>query len=279
MGDFKDITADALQSLERDTSVRSTVFLAETASTNTHALRLLSDAAPSDGSSDGSPAVPTLPMLIYTARQTAGRGRGANRWWSQTGSLTFSLLIDTANMGIEPRQQPQASLLAALSVASACEALVPNTLIKVKWPNDVYLQGRKLAGILIESSAASPSVLVVGIGINVNISRVNGLGEIRNEAISLADVAESTIDPLALLRAFLLAFDSSLLQFAHDSKALPAAWPARCLLSGKAISLAANGLSESGVCRGIDADGSLLLETSDGIKAVRSATVTDWHER
>lgn len=272
MCDFKDITADALQLLERDTLVRSTVFLAETASTNTHALRLLGDAESSDGST-------TLPMLIYAARQTAGRGRGANRWWSQSGSLTFSLVIDVASLGISPQQQSQVSLLTALSTASACEQVASIPSIKVKWPNDVYLQGRKLAGILIEASAASPSVLVVGIGINVNTSLAKGLGEIRDEAISLADVAGSTVDPIELLRAFLLAFHSSLLQFAQDPNLLPSTWPARCLLSGKTISLATNGVSDEGVCHGIDADGSLLLETEDGTKAVRSATITDWHER
>ncbi len=127
-----------------------------------------------------------LPALVATRHQTAGRGRGKNTWWSAEGSLTFSVLIDPAALGIGTPNWPQLSHVTAVAV---CDALSPELNpqserslppaagnpkspgLSIKWPNDVLLDGAKICGILIESPPipTTPRV-IIGIGININNS-------------------------------------------------------------------------------------------------------------
>ena len=114
----------------------------------------------------------------YARHQTAGRGRGKHTWWSAEGALTFSVLLEPSTLGIHTRSWPQLSLATAVAI---CDALavelrqyeVASAMPRIKWPNDVLIDGRKVCGILIESPA-QPGVrrrcLVVGIGVNVNNS-------------------------------------------------------------------------------------------------------------
>ena len=74
---------------------------------------------------------------MLTENQTSGRGRGANRWWSTTGSLTFSLLIDLGEVPVE--WTARLSLTVGLAICQAVERLAPVADVGLKWPNDVYL--------------------------------------------------------------------------------------------------------------------------------------------
>src|SRR5262245_50492595 len=90
---------------------------------------------------------PKLPLLVLAERQTLGRGRGANRWWSAPGALTFSLAIDGRLGTTPPQSLPPWSLAAGLAVCEALADLVPRGDWRVKWPNDIFLSGRKVGGI------------------------------------------------------------------------------------------------------------------------------------
>ncbi|MCA9267970.1 MAG: biotin--[acetyl-CoA-carboxylase] ligase, partial [Planctomycetales bacterium] len=105
-----------------------------------------------------------LPALVVAGLQTAGRGRGANRWWAGRGSLAFSLAIDIAAYSLARRRLPMLSLATAVAVGEALLAHDDRLDIRWKWPNDVFAGERKLAGILIEPLAARPERIVVGIG-------------------------------------------------------------------------------------------------------------------
>ena len=145
-----------LQRVREETWVRQIDFHWELASTNSQAL-LRAD----------QPETQT-PLLVLAESQTAGRGRGAHHWWSTTGSLTFSLLT-----GLEKALAERTSLLSltvGLAVCQAIERLAPAADVGLKWPNDVCLSGRKLAGILIELPVCEPPRVVLGVGINVNNS-------------------------------------------------------------------------------------------------------------
>ncbi len=127
------------------------------------------------------------PLLVLAEHQTAGRGRGANRWWGAPGALTFSLVLEGSTAQLPPHRWPQASLTTGLAVCEALEELLRDRTIQLKWPNDVYWKQRKLCGVLLESPAERPGILVLGIGLNVNNSLHNAPHELQSTAITLAD--------------------------------------------------------------------------------------------
>ena len=92
-----------------------------------------------------------LPLLVAAERQTAGRGRGTNRWLTADGALTFSLALEAAPSVLRHEQWPHIALVAGIAVCDALRAHLPAADLRVKWPNDVFLAGRKVCGILSES--------------------------------------------------------------------------------------------------------------------------------
>src|SRR5205823_9209981 len=116
-----------------------------------------------------------LPLLVLAERQTAGRGRGANRWWSADGALTFSLVLEAPRERLPPARWPQVALAAGIAVCEALQGLAPRAEPRVKWPNDVYLAGGKICGILCESIPGWRERPGVGVGVNGN-NRVHGSG-------------------------------------------------------------------------------------------------------
>ena len=109
------------------------------------------------------------PLVVLAELQTAGRGRGSNRWWAGPGALTFSLVVDLEN-GQRAVGDTRISLATALAVRDALSTFDRTACFQLKWPNDIYLQSRKIAGILLERPALYLNRLVVGIGVNVNNS-------------------------------------------------------------------------------------------------------------
>jgi hypothetical protein len=92
-----------------------------------------------------------LPLLVLAENQTSGRGRGSNRWWTGPGSLAFSLLLDAADLRIERSRSPLVALAAAVAVAETVAHRLPDRQVGIHWPNDVFADNRKLAGILVET--------------------------------------------------------------------------------------------------------------------------------
>src|SRR5262245_20640762 len=129
-----------------------------------------------------------LPLLVLAERQTAGRGRGANRWCSADGALTFSLVLEARRDRLPPDRWPQVALVAGVAVCEALEGLAPRAELRVKWPNDVYLADGKVCGILCESIPGMSDRIVVGIGVNVNNTRQEtGASGQRTTAASLVE--------------------------------------------------------------------------------------------
>jgi len=136
-----------------------------------------------------------VPLLVVTSRQTAGRGRSSNQWWSTTGALTCSLVIRPDDFGIAEREWPKASLTTGLSICLALDTLAGEQEVSLKWPNDVWMNRRKICGILIEVGGRRPApTLVIGIGINVNNSFSGAPDELREIATSLVDTTGTVFD-------------------------------------------------------------------------------------
>jgi BirA family biotin operon repressor/biotin-[acetyl-CoA-carboxylase] ligase len=215
-----------------------------------------------------------LPLLVLTARQTGGRGRGTNRWWSDAGGLTFSLVLEVSPECLSPDRWPQLSLAAGLAVCETLESLLPRADCQVKWPNDVFLCGRKVCGILCESVPGWRDRLVLGIGLNVNNSLTQAPPEVRQTATSLVDAAGGAYDLTATLVGLLRRLDERMGQLLDGQFAAQAAeFRRRCYLTGKTLTVTSGGRTLVGRCQGIDDAGELLLQTESGRQRIVAGTI------
>ncbi|RZT38531.1 biotin--[acetyl-CoA-carboxylase] ligase [Cupriavidus agavae] len=211
-------------------------------------------------------------------RQTAGRGRQGRPWQGQAG-LTFSVALPLA---LPPARLSGLSLAVGLAVAQALDdcSVAPPARVGLKWPNDLQVDGRKLAGILIESVPAGPQRLWAVIGIGLNLVR-----DARMEAAlgrELAGVAEVLPgfdphrDPTRVLGAVLNRLATMREIFLADGFApLAPAWSARDAFRDEPVRLLHDGaVLAEGLARGVDGDGHLLLETASGLQRITSGEVS-----
>jgi BirA family biotin operon repressor/biotin-[acetyl-CoA-carboxylase] ligase len=207
------------------------------------------------------------PQLVLASQQTAGRGRGANVWWSAPGSLTFSVLLRPAEFSLPQSMWPRMSLTMGLSVCQAVDELssdVPGVQAGLKWPNDVLLDGRKVCGVLVEVGPRPSEALVIGIGVNVNNSFAEAPADIQSRAIALSDLAGQPLDMTHVLVAVLRQIEHYLALLAEGSPELATAWQARCALRGKTVEIRSGTRTTTGVCQGIDEEGALVLLSEAG---------------
>jgi len=214
------------------------------------------------------------PFLVLTERQTAGRGRGANRWWSDSGALTFSLILNARKWSPLPERPSLISLTAGLAVCETLKQLVPAADVGLKWPNDVWLNGRKVCGILAEMPAVNARTLVLGIGVNVNNRLSAAPDALQPKATSLIDVTGRQHDLADLLVRLLKQLDSEREQAGMSDPQSYRRWQTFCVLSGRTVSVQTGSQSIVGFCRGIDEEGALLLQTATGLNRCLSGTVT-----
>ena len=115
-------------------------------------------------------------------RQTAGRGRRGRVWQSGADNLAATLLL---TLDIPPLEAAQIGFVAALAVGDLVETYVPPDRVRLKWPNDVLVDSRKVAGILTESGAASGEGIWISVGIGVNL--ISHPTDVEFPAVALAD--------------------------------------------------------------------------------------------
>jgi BirA family biotin operon repressor/biotin-[acetyl-CoA-carboxylase] ligase len=256
-----DIAATLLR-LERETFLRCAEWYPELESTNSHALTLAQQ-----------PDL-ELPRVIWAARQTAGRGRGQNAWWSSSGALLMSLLVDPSSAGLPFARWSQVALFTGLAVAETMEEFLPDSLVQLKWPNDVYVAGRKICGVLTEVPPGRTDRLVVGIGINVANSLADAPRELQEFAVSLVDLAGSGApSPGDILLNLMPRWERWLQRASAGDIDFSQVWKRRCYLAGHEISVTQGDQIVTGHCRGLDVDGVLLLETSGGLARILAGTI------
>jgi BirA family biotin operon repressor/biotin-[acetyl-CoA-carboxylase] ligase len=204
----------------------------------------------------------TTPWLVVADQQSAGRGRGANTWWSDDGSLPFSLIIDPAAFGLPNQPVPQASLAAGVALIDAVSSWLNNAVIGLHWPNDVFVAGRKLAGILID--VLPDGRHIVGVGVNVNSTFETAPEDVRSRAISLKEVTGRTFDRTDVLLSFLREFDVALNCLGRDPQRFGQRFNECCLQIGHDLTIEIGGRRTTGRCAGIAPDGALLLDTFGG---------------
>ena len=239
-----------LERLLAESFVREIEFRRECVSTNDAALALSTDRH--------------SPTLVLTDSQTGGRGRGSNQWWARDGALTFSLRMQPAEFAVSNEKWPLVSLTTAIAVADTLAEFAPKTIVGLKWPNDVFLNGRKACGILVEPPPGSTSELVIGVGINVSNSLSKAPDDVRAIATSIFDETDTDFSPSGVLLKFLQRFESLIRDLGSESLNLNERWQQQCTLTGHQISLESGDHQIVGLCSGISDAGAINVET-DGV--------------
>ena len=211
--------------------------------------------------------------LLATEYQSKGRGRLERRWIAPKGAcLMFSLVL---------RPKLEMSLvfgLTNLAALAVCRALEEITGLepKIKWPNDLYLSGVKLAGVLTEFASRAEQVeyVVVGVGLNVNLSRQD-LAEIGSPATSLLSETGRSWDRARILAAVMRNMNGLYETFTKgDRRALVAEYEARSWLLGKEVSVRDGDEVKTGLFKGMAADGALILKGRTKEMLIRHGDVT-----
>jgi len=251
--------------------------LARTASTNTALLeRVRQQAQQGSEARYGRRAHDMLPCLLVAEHQTHGRGRQGRAWLSSPGaSLTFSL-----GLPIELSDWSGLSLAIGCAIAEALEpaatqAAASRPRLELKWPNDLWLDGRKLGGILIETVPAGAQRMAI-IGVGLNIRALAGAEEGHsvaafNTGFAALEELDPKLDAPTVLACIAPAMARCLLDFPQGGFApwLPA-YARRDLTLGRAVQAG----TLEGVSRGVSADGSLLLETTQGLQHISAGEVS-----
>jgi BirA family biotin operon repressor/biotin-[acetyl-CoA-carboxylase] ligase len=198
--------------------------------------------------------------LVIADEQTAGRGRLKRKWLTPRGTaLAFSLILHAAGRSHLTRTVGAA----ALAISDACSALGLDSTIK--WPNDLLLNGRKVAGILIEThwSGDLMKAFVIGMGVNVLKRSTPPPEELQFPAISIEEALGSIPDREELIREILSAFLSHLAGLSSDE--FLATWERKLAYRGEQVQVRANDLSPiTGELLGLEADGALRLRDEHG---------------
>jgi BirA family transcriptional regulator, biotin operon repressor / biotin---[acetyl-CoA-carboxylase] ligase len=209
--------------------------------------------------------------LVWALEQTAGRGRRGRAWASPPGNLYASLIL-------RPRcpvdQAAQLGFIAALAIGdtlgSICERLEG---LSYKWPNDVLLRGRKMAGILLESELGegdAPGFVVVGVGINLVLSP-------RDTAFPVTSIAEEglgVVSPGAALERFVRHFQAWAERWREEGfEPVRAAWRSHAAALGESIRVHLEPATLHGRFLDIDQHGALLLESAGEIRHISAGEI------
>ena len=226
-------------------------YFKEIGSTNSQAIELAEQNA-----SEGE--------VVIAESQTQGRGRLGRRWESPPwANLYFSIILRPR---LAPIHAPQITLMAAVALAEAVDSFIPQSPT-IKWPNDILVNGKKLAGILTEAVCTPDRVeyVILGIGVNVNY-RVDQMSrDLRRRATSLFDLTQIHVEREIVLRRLIQGLDRCygvLEQFGFE--ALARRWEAYFDLRGRRVRIELLDQVLVGRARGIAPDGALLVEDDNG---------------
>lgn len=213
------------------------------------------------------------PVWVMARRQTAGRGRRGRAWVDPAGNLAATLVMRPEG---GPAEAAQRSFVAALALSDALRALLgPGPRLALKWPNDVMLNGGKVAGILLESSGQGGQVDYLAIGIGVNLAAVPEAVE----ATALPPVSvrgETGLDlaPETLLDALAAAFARREAQLAAQGfAAIREAWLAEAAHLGQTVTARTVSETVTGTFDTLAEDGSLILLSAQGRRVIAAADV------
>jgi BirA family biotin operon repressor/biotin-[acetyl-CoA-carboxylase] ligase len=210
----------------------------------------------------------TLPegAVFIADQQTHGRGRQGRSWHSETGTGLYLSILLKPNLSAE--KLALITLMAGVATISAIQKQISSVPLKLKWPNDILLNGKKLAGILCEYVPGT--AVIVGIGINLNQTCFPE--DIKNIATSLKLEIGTTVNRTNLVISLLETLDSNYEEFLQEKRSsLIKKWTNRTDMFGKTTTVHQKGKSLTGTAMGLDPKGRLILKTLDGKKHTLSS--------
>ncbi|MDI1495614.1 MAG: bifunctional biotin-- synthetase/biotin operon repressor [Cenarchaeum symbiont of Oopsacas minuta] len=207
--------------------------------------------------------------IVLADQQSAGRGRGKNSWISPRGGIWMSVIIDMP-LDSESTLLP---IAAAVALAKTIQEIV-GTRTELKWPNDILVNGNKVAGIIIDGTIKQdrPSHIVLGVGINYNITVENIKKTIKqNNVASL----HGNITRVIFIQKFLSLLEDEIMFMNHDDgKRVIKRWMAESCTIGTKISAESQGTRVNGVAIRLESDGSLVLQNGSNMYKIVSGTIS-----
>ena len=228
------------------------VYFDQTDSTNAQARRL-ADAGAAEGT------------VVIADSQSGGKGRLGRNWSSPAGvNLYLSVILRPA---ISPRVATQMTFLSAVAVARAIEATGPFSP-QLKWPNDVLLNGHKVAGLLNELNAETEQIhyLVLGVGVNLNMTQDQFPADLRSPATSLLLDGGEIVSRRLFTQSLLQSLDQLYASYLSEGFGpLKEEWERRCNVMNRWVEVDYQSHKQVGQVSGVDETGALLLSLSGGV--------------
>ncbi len=224
-------------------------------------------------------------LVVLAEQQIKGRGRSGNKWVAGNGdSVICSILLLDVARASSPCKHGQdgratsginAELLSLTIAVATAEAIGKCTKAeaKIKWPNDIILNNKKVAGILVESKKAGPSTTlragkhtayIIGIGINCHQSKQDFPAELQKTATSIDIETEGQIDRISLIKRLLVSVENSLEIAEQNKEEIIEHWQRLSAQLGQRVSLIYNKKKFAGNCIGIDPENGLILQLDTG---------------
>ena len=200
--------------------------------------------------------------LIIAESQTGGRGRMGRKWISPEGGIWLSIILKPK---MQPLHAPRITLLAGVAVAKTIRSY--GLSAKIKWPNDVLINGKKVCGILTEIGAEMDSIqyVVVGVGIDANVDTETFPEEFRDSSTSLKNEMGYDINRVEFVQKLLIELESLYLKFQKEGfTSIMEEWRIMSATMGQWVKITTQSRIIYGEAVGVDSDGALILETGEG---------------
>ncbi len=195
-------------------------------------------------------------LVIFAEEQTAGRGRAASKWYSSRSDSILCSIVLIAN-------KLNAELLSLTCAVAVAEAIAKNA--QIKWPNDIILNGKKVAGILLEAKPnEGGSTCIVGVGINCHQKKDSFPADLQPAATSIYIESRAIVDRISLAKRLLTSTDHWLEVAAQTSERVIDQWRNLSVQLGHRVRLIYNGQEFAGNCIGIDPEKGLILQLDTG---------------
>jgi len=205
------------------------------------------------------------PSVVLTSRQTAGRGRGLNVWTSPHGVMTATFVLPI-NDALPPNLIPLAAGLAVRDAATKLGARDAG----LKWPNDVWVDGLKLAGLLCERV---DGVDLIGVGLNVNLDPQDLPAHVRSASTSLRLLSNQLIPMNRAVSTVATCLEEGLMSGRLTPSTLVREYNRTLTIAGLHVRVTDEGQAKSGVCEGVDSQGRLLLRIGPLVHRLLGGTV------
>ena len=198
--------------------------------------------------------------VVIADHQTHGRGRQGRSWYSEPATgLYLSTLLKP---NLPPEDLACLTLMAGVATVSAIQQQT-SALTKLKWPNDILLNGKKIAGILCECIAEPGSHPSIIIGIGINLNHTSFPESLQDIATSLKMETGQTVDRTQLALSLLQNLDSEFKDFGNREN-LIRKWTEQSDMFGKTVTIHQKGKEQTGIALGLNPQGKLILQTPDG---------------